>query len=136
MNRPESRVLEGETGPGVLTQIARLLDETWAVHPEIPSAICTQMSIATGEIAANIVEHAAQGRTVGLRMEVRVLPGEVHVYFADGGIPLQVDLNSVSLPDAMAERGRGLALAQAALSDLSYKRDTVNHWTLVSKRFC
>ncbi|MGV1006689.1 MAG: ATP-binding protein [Candidatus Nanopelagicales bacterium] len=136
MNRPESRVLEGETGPGVLTGIARVLDETWSAHPEIPSAICTQMSIATGEIGANIVEHAAQGRAVGIRMEVRVLPGEVHVNFTDGGIALQVDLNTVSLPDAMAERGRGLALAKAALSELVYRRETVNYWTLISKRFC
>lgn len=136
MNRPESRVLEGETGPGVLTQIARVLDETWSAHPEIPSAICTQMSIAAGEIGANIVEHAAQGRAVGFRMEVRVVPGEVHMFFTDAGIPLQVDLDTVSLPDAMAERGRGLALAKAALADLSYRRDTVNHWTLISKRFC
>lgn len=136
MNLPESRVLEGRTGPGILTDMARILDQTWAAHPEIPSAICTQMTIATGEIGANIVEHAAQGRPVPFRMEVRVLPGEVHVWFTDGGIPMQVDLNSVSLPDDLAERGRGLALAKAALSDLSYGRDTVNRWKLVSKRFC
>ncbi|HPX37890.1 MAG TPA: ATP-binding protein [Mycobacterium sp.] len=136
MNRAESRVLERDTGPGVLADIGRVLDETWAAHPEVPSAVCTQMSIAAGEIGANIVEHAAQGRAVYLRMEVRVLPGHVHIFFVDGGIPLQTDLNEVSLPDAMAERGRGLALAKAALSELSYSRDTANRWTLISKRFC
>ena len=55
--------------------------------------------------------------------------------FTDNGGPLHVDLNAVSLPDDMAERGRGLPLAKAVLDRLIYERDALNHWTLVSKRF-
>jgi serine/threonine-protein kinase RsbW len=47
-----------------------------------------------------------------------------------------VDLAAAIMPDDMAERGRGLALAQAALRLLSYFRDEVgNHWRLVSNVF-
>ena len=57
------------------------------------------------------------------------------VEFTDNGGPLRVDLNAVSLPDDMAERGRGLPLAKAVLDRLIYQRDVMNHWTLVSKHF-
>jgi serine/threonine-protein kinase RsbW len=40
------------------------------------------------------------------------------------------------MPDEVAERGRGLAMAQAALRLLAYFRDELgNHWRLVSKAF-
>jgi serine/threonine-protein kinase RsbW len=135
MSQPESRVLETTTGAHTLEEIDAILGQAWADHRHVPDAVRMQVGIATGEIGANIVEHAAQGRAVWMRMEVRVSPHEVWVEFADAGIPATVDLASVELPDAMAERGRGLALAQSALGKLSYHRTTVNHWTLISKPF-
>ncbi len=135
MSRPDSRILEANAGPGVLTEIARVLDETWLAHPEVPEAIRMQVNIAAGEIGANIVEHAARGRPVPIRMEVNVLVHEVEVTFTDGGVSAAIDLGSVSFPDELAERGRGLPLSKAALAELSYRRDSANHWRLVSKRF-
>lgn len=140
MNPPDTRVIEGQTSPGILANISALLDQTWSAHPQIPVAIRTQMSIAACEVAANIVEHAARGLPVYIRMEVRVLPHEVRVEFTDAGQPAQIDLATVSLPDEMAERGRGLALAKSALAELAYTKSTTtktatNHWKLVSKRF-
>lgn len=91
-----------------------------------------QVGIAVGEIGANIIKYGAPAR---VRMEVKALPHEVWVEFEDDGIPVDIDLTDISLPDDMAETGRGLALAQAALARLSYRRDTANHWILVSKSF-
>ena len=135
MSQTESRVLETTTGPHTLDEIESLLGQAWADHSHVPDPVRIQVQIAAGEIGANIVEHAGQGRDVLMRMEVRVLPNAVCVEFADDGIPVWVDLSAVCLPDDMAERGRGLALAKAALEQLSYRRSSVNHWTLVSKRF-
>ena len=40
------------------------------------------------------------------------------------------------MPEPMAERGRGLAMALALLDRLAYRSDeSGNHWTLISKRF-
>ena len=135
MSQPESRVLETTTGARALEDIDAILGQVWADHSHVPHAVCIEVGIAAGEIGANIVEHAAHGRAVWMRMEVRVSPHEVWIEFADAGVPANVDLASVELPDAMAERGRGLALAQSALGKLSYHRTTVNHWTLISKPF-
>lgn len=135
MNQPEARQLETRAGPDALVEFEQVLSETWTVHPHVPDPVRTQMGIATGEIGANIIEHAAAGRPVRIVMEVTVRPNAVWVEFTDEGYPLLVDLSAVCLPDDMAERGRGLALAQAVLERLAYERNGTNHWTLVSKPF-
>jgi serine/threonine-protein kinase RsbW len=95
------------------------------------------MSIATAEIGANIVEHCAVVRPTNLTMDVAMLADRVRVEFVDDGGPVTVplDLQSVQMPDEMAERGRGLALARAVLDELIYHRTQLNHWTLVSRGF-
>lgn len=135
MTLPEPYLLETTAGPGTLDQVQAVVEQAWASHAHVPSRVRMEVGIAVAEIAANIVEHAAQGRPIRIRMELRVLPGDVMVEFTDEGITAQVDLSSVRLPDDMAERGRGLALASTALSKLEYRRDNLNHWTLVSKPF-
>lgn len=135
MDRPEPLALETETGPDTLDRIEALLKQAWSTHEHVPGPVRMQVGIAAGEIGANIIEHSARGGTVRIRMEVRVLPDAVRVEFFDQGVPLDVDLGSAHMPDAMAERGRGLALARAALAELHYRRDESNHWTLISKPF-
>lgn len=135
MNRPDTRVLETAAGPGALEEIETALDQTWSAHPNVPDTVRMHMAIAAGEIGANIVEHAARDRPVRIWMDVEVLPGQVHVEFTDDGEPVQIDISAVHMPDDMAERGRGLALARAVLEELAYRRSELNHWILISKRF-
>ena len=60
----------------------------------------------------------------------------MHVAFTDNGAPADIDLASAAMPDATAEHGRGLAMAQALLAQLTYRYDeSGNHWTLISQRF-
>jgi serine/threonine-protein kinase RsbW len=130
-----SFVLDTVTGSETLDDIGALLERMWFSHDHVPDAVRTEMEIAVGEISANIIEHAAKGRPVRLRMEVRVLPDKVSVSVVDDGLPAQVDVNATVMPDQMAECGRGLALAHAVLDRLHYRRSFVNHWTLVSRQF-
>ena len=135
MSQSDPLVLETTTGPATLEEIDAVLGQAWSDHSHVPGLVRMEVGIAAGEIGANIVEHAAQGRAVWIRMEVGVSPHEVRIEFSDAGIPAAIDLAAVHLPDEMAERGRGLALAQSALAELCYRRTTVNHWSLISKRF-
>lgn len=135
MTKPECQVLETTAGAQALDEIESFLEQTWAEYEQVPPAVRLQLGIAAGEIGANIVEHAARGQPVRIRMEVSVLADSVRIVFIDDGVPARVNLDGVSLPDEMAERGRGLALAQAVLDELSYRRTTQNEWTMVSKRF-
>lgn len=136
MNQLAPVVLETVTGPSTLDEIQRCLDDFWSACGNVPEVIRTQVSTAVAEVSANIIEHAGRGASVPMRMELRLLPGEVHVNFNDQGYPADVDLANPLMPIEIAERGRGLALTAAVLNRVSYARDdTGNHWTLVSKRF-
>jgi len=135
MIKPDAHRLDIDSGPDALAEIERLLASAWSAHPHVPEMVRTQVAIATAEIGANIIEHAAAGRLLRMAMVIRVVTNQVWVEFTDDGGPFHLDLNSVSLPDDMAERGRGLPLAKAVLDRLLYQRDVMNHWTLVSKRF-
>jgi len=135
MTRPESPfVLETMTGPSTLEDIQGALDELWSAHSEVPEVVRMHMDLAAGEIGANIIEHSGEGEPVHLRMEVGVSADAVVTTFTDDGRPVPVDPASVSLPEDMAERGRGLAIAQSVLDELSYRRDSEgNHWTLLRR---
>lgn len=136
MNDPDVVVLDTLTGPDTLDSIQRTLEESWVRHSAVPEPIRIRLGIAAAEIAANIIEHAGRGRPVRIRMELRVFPSEVQIAFTDDGDPAVVDLTNVALPDDMAERGRGLALAHTVLAKLAYHRNHVgNHWLLVSEGF-
>lgn len=47
-----------------LAQIDRLFDDLWAAHPHVPPRIRFRIGIAVNEIAANIVRHAADRKSV------------------------------------------------------------------------
>lgn len=109
------------------------LDALWALHCDVPQGIRMQVGIAGSEIAANIVEHS--GATV-VTVSMHVAASQIHLHFTDDGQAADVDLAAVLMPDAFAERGRGLALAKATLDFLAYRRDQLgNHWMLVSRPF-
>ena len=132
----EHLVLVTVATPEALGEVHRTLDLAWARHCHVPATIRANMAIAAAEIGANIVKHADQGRQLPVRMEVDVTPHQVTVVFADEGIPATVDLDAVSMPQASAKQGRGIALASAVLAKLSYRRDGArNYWTLESRRF-
>jgi serine/threonine-protein kinase RsbW len=125
--------LDIAAGPDTLDHVQATLDTFWSRHDEVPAGVRIEVGIAAAEIAANILEH---GSATTLHMEVAVVRNEVQVEFTDAGNPAEIDLFAIQMPDETAERGRGLALAQAALRLLAYFRDELgNHWRLVSKAF-
>lgn len=133
---PRTKGHEIDAGPDFPAQVERTLRETWAAHSEVPKAIRMEVGTAAAEVANNILDHAGRGRDLRIRMETRVFDDHVRVDFTDDGLPGELDLNAMLMPDVMAESGRGLPLARASLSDLSYRRDeSGNHWTLISRPF-
>lgn len=135
MSQPETRVLHTQAGPDALVDIETALERVWSAHQHIPPLVRLHMGIAAGEIGANIIEHAAPGREVWMTIDVAVSADQVRLEFTDDGDPVDVDIAAATLPDEMAERGRGLALARSVLAELAYDRREVNHWILVSKPF-
>lgn len=128
--------------PDALEQIDQTLAALWTAHPHVPEVIRIRVGIAVTEVAANIIEHATKGldRLVNVHVQAHVRDRDVMITFIDDGIPAATGyfthMHAFAMPDDFAESGRGLPLAQAALSELDYQRmDELNHWTLVSEAF-
>jgi glycosyltransferase involved in cell wall biosynthesis/anti-sigma regulatory factor (Ser/Thr protein kinase) len=133
---PRTRALQAATGTDFPAEVQRNLEQAWDNHPDVPETTRMEVAIAAAEISSNIVDHAGRGRDLKVLMQLWVLPDEVRIEFVDDGLPADVDLALLQMPDVMAENGRGLAIARASLRDLSYHRDSAgNHWTLISRRF-
>lgn len=122
-------------GPGVLDDLHLLLGRAWERCPDVAGPDRTAVELAVAEIAANVVEHTrAAGHVLEIVAEVDVRAGEVVVELHDTGRPVPVDLADVALPDPLAERGRGLAMAQM-VADVAYAReDGRNHWRIARHR--
>lgn len=87
---------------------------------------------AVAEVAANIVEHGVEDRLATVTLTLAASEGRVEAIFEDDGSPVDVDLGGVSMPEELAERGRGLAIAASVLDVLEYQRvGGVNTWRLV-----
>ncbi len=135
---PSTAELEAAAAPDFPAEMQKTLDVAWADHAEVPASIRREVEIAAAEVGNNILEHAGRGRDLRICMEVWVPGDHVRIEFTDDGLPvsLDLDLTAVRMPDVMAENGRGLALARAALAEFSYQRaETGNRWTLVSHGF-
>lgn len=132
---PRAGALEAAV-PDFPAEIQRTLDDAWAHHGEVPERIRIELAIAAAEVINNIIDHAGRGRDLQIGMKLWVLGDHVRLEFNDNGLPAEVDLAALSMPDVMAENGRGIPLARASLSELAYRRDeSGNHWTLVSRYF-
>ena len=133
---PRAGAIEAAAGPDFPGEIQQTLDDVFAEHREVPAAIRIEMGIAAAEVGNNILDHAGRGTDLRVRMEVWVLGDHMRVEFTDDGLPADMDLASIRMPDVMAESGRGLALARASVREMSYRREVDgNRWTLVSHRF-
>ncbi len=90
------------------------------------------VATAVGEIAANIITHAHREAPAAAEMELCLLPDRLVITFRDRGTPF-VEHGTNPDSDPLAEHGRGIPLARAALDDLTYTRtpDGENIWVLV-----
>lgn len=126
--------LTATTDEGTLDRIQDLLGEMTS-SDNVDDEARMQFEVAVVEIAANIIEHAGGGEAVDLSLELRLAPDRLEACFTDDGTPARVNLRAVEMPDALADRGRGLAIALAALDELEYRRrDGSNVWRLVCYR--
>lgn len=130
-------LLRTSAGPRALEELESAVAGAWALGGQVPQVIRHQVQIALSEIVANIVEHGGTGPSaVNIEIQMSIGPGQVQARVCDDGVEVHVDLAGLSMPACLAERGRGLAMAQRALDTLSYQRRAgLNHWILASKSF-
>ena len=117
-----------------LAAVHELLQEAWAAHPDVDQLDRDLLATAIAEVAANIVTFARSEDGVSLVIDVR--DDAIEATFSDHGVEVPASLvEGAEMPDELAEEGRGLAMAKAALDEFSYTRDgDVNRWHLLRRR--
>lgn len=99
-----------------------------------------QFATGVGEIGANIIRYAYPSDTPGmLAFRLRVFDQSIEACFSDNGRPFEGDVTRAVSESAdpllLAVSGRGIALAHAAVDDLTYERAPggTNHWCLTKR---
>lgn len=136
--------LSAPADPEVMDLVHEMITHLWATHPDVTERERVRFEMSVIEILGNIVEHAYQldhapdaPAMSSRRIEVAlaVTDDRLVAHLGDNGLPVALDLSNAVMPDELAESGRGLALATAALDDLSYRRvDGRNLWDLMCLR--
>ena len=129
-------VLETVAAPASLDEVHALFDELWGDAPDVVASDRMALETAVSEVAANIVEHAAGGRTVSMRLVLEAGRDSVEARLEDAGYPYDEDaVVTATGDDDIPERGRGLPLARALTDEIVYERDgPVNRWYLRRQR--
>ena len=119
--------------PDCLAKVFQLLEDMWASSPDISETDRVMFETAVIEIAGNIVQHGIgeDEGPVNCNLTLKVYPDSLEAHFKDDARTAPVDIDTVAMPDPLAESGRGLALAKAAADVLMYERHHgAKHWTL------
>ncbi|MBB3677655.1 ATP-binding protein [Modestobacter versicolor] len=125
----------GPAVPASLDLVHSLLAEVWASHDDVQPEDRMRFELGVTEIAGNIVEHAAAPAPIDFHLGVEVFDDRLEARFRDPGRRVEIDFDRATMPDAMAESGRGLALVLAVVDELTYRHDgSDNHWLVVRRR--
>jgi serine/threonine-protein kinase RsbW len=122
----------------VLADVWREVDRVWPRPPD--STWRAQFATGVAEIGANIIQYAYPADMPGrLDFRVRVFDQCIQACFTDAGRPYEGDLaahvSEPSDPLQLADGGRGIAIARAAVDHLTYERAPggTNHWCLTKR---
>lgn len=127
--------LTGLAVPAGLDELHDLLERIGREVPGLSPADVMLFETAVIEIAGNVIEHGVPpgGVTWSFRLSVR--EDRIEATLSDDGAAYTRDAAAAVMPDALAESGRGLALAGSILDRLEYRRDAAgNHWDMVRAR--
>jgi serine/threonine-protein kinase RsbW len=117
--------------PDDVTAVHEFLAAVWAAEPSVSAEDRMALELALVELTSNVIEHGAAGRGVSCSLRLDVGSDAVSADLTDDGVPVEVDPAVASLPDALAESGRGLALVQMVVDDLRYERVADrNRWSV------
>jgi anti-sigma regulatory factor (Ser/Thr protein kinase) len=121
---------DGFAGPDCVDGVHDLLAELWTGAPDVDERDRTLFEIAVVELVGNLVEHG-RPRPLECGVTLAVYTDRLDAVLWDRGDDPDVDLDGAALPDPLAETGRGLPMARAALDVLTHERlDGTNRWHL------
>ena len=132
MNVPAAAQITAPAEPNSMQRVHDLLAQFWDQCGSVTLHERIRFETATVEIANNIAEHVD---TETFTLKLAANSEALEALFVDSGPQLRFDPLSRTLPEELAESGRGLALACAAVDEVHYLHEAhQNRWRLVLHR--
>ena len=123
--------VSGRATDAGLTELHDLMDEVRSEHPELAGSELAMLETAVIEVAGNVVEHGTPPGGLRYEFDLELSGDGLRGRLTDDGDQVSLPAGDDD-PDAMAESGRGLLLAQAVLTELRYERQgDRNVWYLI-----
>lgn len=121
--------------PDDVNTVHEFLASVWSDDETVTEEERMAFELALVELTSNVIEHAAAGEGVSCQLRVGIESGELVARLSDTAEPGSVQLAGRSMPDEMAEGGRGLALVQMLVDELGYARvGDSNVWSVKKLR--
>ena len=135
MNDNMQHTLRMSSPPDDVDTVHDLLETVWTDDPNIGMEDRLSFETALIELASNVMRHADPGSGVLCTLTIETFPDRIEATLSDTGEPGDVQLADRSMPDALAESGRGIPLIQALVDELRYDRtDGLNRWYITRQR--
>ena len=116
----EGHVEECTVGADHLEAVHRTMAKFWdGFDPPLDERWRMLFEIAVAEVAANILEHALPPQ---ITLTLRAVNGSVSADFLDTGAGWGGQREPRGVVEDLAERGRGLTIAQVAVDEVAYER--------------
>lgn len=125
---------EGIVDDALVDHVHDALDELFLRTPGVGDEDAMLFRLAVSEVAANVAEHAQAREPIHVTVELDADDEALSAVFSDTADPALLDLSAVSMPEADAESGRGLAIALAACDELIHETEGGNVWRLRRRR--
>jgi serine/threonine-protein kinase RsbW len=111
------------------------LEGIWEAHPDIGGMDKMAFETALIELASNVIQHADTGDGVTCVMTITADEGQLRAQFSDTAEAGGIRMLRATMPDELAESGRGLAFMQMLVDEVRYERVAErNVWSLTKKR--
>ena len=135
MGESVRHTLRLESPPDDVGAVHDLLETVWADAPGVSTRDRISFETALIELVSNIIGHADTGSGVTCTLTIEITEDRMDATLRDTGECGDIDLRRISLPDDLAESGRGLALIRALVDDFDFSREgDLNRWQITRKR--
>ena len=126
---PAELTFSAPARPECLDRIHDLLAQLWQQHPEVSEGDRIMFTTAVLEVGNNILTH---GTPITISVVVTADAGQLEAGLTDDGAAAPVNLKPAVLPGDLAESGRGLAIVQMAVDEVTHHyANGRNHWHLL-----
>lgn len=123
-----------ECPPDDVDAVHNLLNQVWVDRPKVMDADRFSFETAIVELTSNVIRHGDSGTGISCSITINVHDQRIEATLIDNGKIAQVELIETTMPDGLAESGRGIPLIKALVDSFTYNRNgNLNTWQIARK---